>query len=245
MQNGRAFISGVSRGIGRGVALRLAQDGFDIAGCYRSSVEQADKTEAELRALGVRTHFARCDVADGAAVDRLVHVVEEELGPLSVAVANAGITRDRPMVLMAPDEWHAVLETNLSGTWNVCRAVAFRFLKRKAGSIVAMSSVAGLAGNAGQSNYAAAKAGIVGMSQSLAKEVAPYGVRVNVVAPGFIDTDMTAALTAKQREAALSRIPLRRMGTVEDVADLVAFVVSARASYITGQVLRVDGGMVL
>ncbi len=240
-----ALVTGATRGIGRAIALSLARDGHDIGYCYAGRRDAADDLEREISALGRRVFHRACDVADPVAVRAFVKDCEEALGPLDALVNNAGIVRDSPLVLMKPDAWDEVVGTNLGGVFNFCHSAVFGFMKRKRGVIVNLSSVAGVTGNAAQSNYAASKAGVIGFSQSLAKELAPFGVRVNVVAPGFITTDMTEGLSEKIRQTALGMIPLRRFGGVEDVAALVSFLISPRASYITGQTVRVDGGMVI
>jgi len=238
-----ALVSGGSRGIGRACVLRLAADGYDIGFCYHSNADAARVVEKEVLELGVRAVARQVDVSDGPAVRDWVAGVAEELGPIDVAVTSAGITRDNPLVLMTDDEWHGVLDTNLDGVYHVCRAVVFDMMKRRTGSLVNISSVSGVYGNATQSNYSASKAGIIGFTKALAKEVGRYGIRANVVAPGLIETDMTAQLADPARKKMLQSVPLKRLGTAEEVADLTSFLASDRAGYVTGAVFQIDGGL--
>lgn len=240
-----ALVSGGSRGIGRAAVLRLAQDGHDVAFCYRSDDAAAESVLKEAAELGVRVTAARCDTADGAAVRAWVREAEAELGPADTVVASAGITRDRPLMLMRDEDWQQVLRVNLDGVYHLCKATAPAMAKRGRGCVVNLTSVSGISGNAGQSNYAASKAGIIAFTKSLAKELGPRGVRVNAVAPGLIDTDMVAGASEAAIGRLLQNVPLRRLGRPEEVAELIGFLASERAAYVTGAVFEVHGGLVV
>lgn len=240
-----ALVSGGSRGIGRAVVRRLAEEGHDISFCYRHDEEAANAVVKEVAELGRRALAVRADVTDADAVRDWLTRTGGELGEVDVVVTSAGITRDRPLALMADDDWRQVLGTNLDGVYNVCRPAVFAMMKRRAGCVITLSSISGVYGNPTQTNYSAAKSGIIGFTRALAKEVGRYGVRVNSVAPGMISTDMTDDLSPARRTALLGGIPLGRFGEPGEVADLVAFLASDRAAYITGSVLEIHGGMVV
>lgn len=243
LQGKTALITGASRGIGRAVAQKFAANGANVAVVYAGSVEKAEETVKELQTLGVKAAAYRCDVADAAAVEQLVKTVIAAFGGIDILVNNAGIVRDKLVLSMKREEFDEVLDTNLGGCFNTIKACYSHFMKKRAGRIINMSSVVGLMGNAGQANYAAAKAGLIGMTKSVAKELAARGVTCNAIAPGYIETDMTGGLSEKARESMLSLIPARRPGSPEDVANAALFLASDLAAYVTGEVLRVDGGM--
>jgi len=237
------IITGGSRGIGRAIAVQLAEDGHDVAFCYRGNEDAAKETAASVESHGRRVFHKAVDVASFEEVRSFVGQAEEALGPATAAVACAGVTRDRSLALMDPADWNIVLRTNLDGAFHLARAVSFGMMRRKSGAIVLVSSVAGLSANPGQANYAASKAGMHGLASSFCKEAGRYGVRVNVVAPGFIETDMVATVKPAVRARAEKDIPLGGFGSPADVAHSVSFLLSERAAYITGAVLRVDGGL--
>ena len=240
-----ALVTGGSRGIGRAIALALAAEGARVALCARN-VEAAREVEREIATLGGETLAQQADVADAAQVDALVKATLEKLGGLDILVNNAGITRDNLLMRLKEEDWDAVMDVNLKGAFNCCKAAVRPMLKARGGRIVNITSVVGLSGNAGQANYAATKAGLVGLTKTLARELASRNITVNAVAPGLVpDTGMTADLSEEASEHMLSQVPLGRAGTPEDVAHAVVFLASARAAYITGQVLQVDGGMAM
>ena len=238
-----ALITGGTRGIGRAVALKLAALGADVALFYAGNAQAARETVEEVRALNVRAEAYACDVSDDEAVVRAVSEARSALGPFDILVNNAGITRDGLSMRMREDDFRRVVDVNLTGAFLVAKAVMPDFIKKRAGRIINVSSVAGLMGNAGQANYAAAKAGMIGLTKTLARELAARGITVNAVAPGFVKTEMTAAMKEEVLTEALKAVPLRRIGTAEEVAEAVSFLAGEAASYITGAVLQVDGGL--
>lgn len=240
-----ALVTGGSRGIGRAIALKLAENGADVAINYAGNTAAAEEVKAAIEQMGRKALLIQCSVADTDGVQAMVNQVVKELGRLDILVNNAGITRDGLLMRMKEADWDDVMNTNLKGVYNCSKAVMRTMMKQKSGRIVNMASVVGEMGNAGQANYAAAKAGVIGFTKSLAKEVASRGITVNAVAPGFIATDMTSVLTDEQKAEMARTIPLGRAGQPQDVANAVLFLVSEEAAYITGQVLNVDGGMVM
>lgn len=238
-----ALITGASRGIGRGIAKAFAAQGADVAFTYLSSVEKGQALEAELAGEGIRAKGYRSDASDFDQAQALVDEVIKDFGRIDILVNNAGITRDGLLMRMGKDQWDAVIRANLDSVFNLTKGVQRYMLKQRSGSIINMSSVVGIKGNAGQANYAASKAGIIGFTKSVALELGSRGIRCNAIAPGFIATEMTESLDPKVLEGWLESIPLKRAGTVEDIANACLYLGSDLSSYVTGQVLSVNGGM--
>ncbi|NLT95771.1 MAG: 3-oxoacyl-[acyl-carrier-protein] reductase [Clostridia bacterium] len=239
------LVTGASRGIGRAIALELAERGAKVAVNYKGSEEKAQEVVKLINQSGGKAMAFKADVAFSEEVNEMVDMIEKELGPVSILVNNAGITKDSLLMRMKEEDWDAVMETNLKGVFNCTKAVIRSMMKQKKGKIINISSVVGLVGNIGQSNYAAAKSGVIGFTKAMALELASRGIQVNAVAPGFIETDMTEKLPENVKEQILARIPLQRLGKAEEVAKVLSFLASPQADYITGQIICVDGGMVM
>ena len=240
-----AIVTGAAKGIGKAIALKLASLGANIVLNYRSSEEKAIETENEIRALGVEVLRVKGDISNISDVENLINSAKEKFGKIDIMVNNAGITKDTLILRMKEEDFNSVIDVNLKGVFNCLKTITPVMVRQKSGKIINLSSVVGIAGNAGQVNYAASKAGVIGMTKSLAKEIGARGITVNAVAPGFIETDMTEVLGEKFKEETKKAIPLKRLGKPEDVANVVAFLASEDASYITGQVIGVNGGMAM
>ena len=239
-----AVVTGAGRGIGRAVAIAYARMGADVI-CVSRTEENSAKVAAEVEDLGRKAWAKSVDVSDTAAVEAAAKEILKQAGKVDILVNNAGVTRDNLLMRMSEEEWDTVLNTNLKGAFNFTRALTRPFIKQRSGRIINIASVIGLIGNAGQSNYAASKAALIGFTKSIAKELAPRGITVNAIAPGFIETDMTAVLDDKVREEVLGRVPLGRFGSSDDIAHAAVFLAMEPTGYVTGQVLTVDGGMVM
>lgn len=242
LQNQVALVTGATRGIGAAIALDLGKNGAIVVGTATSE-KGADSISAMLKDNGIEGYGAVLNVADAESIDGLIKQMNDGVGMPDILVNNAGITRDNLLMRMKEDEWDAIMETNLKSVFRLSKACLRSMMKKRAGRIINIASIVGVTGNAGQCNYAAAKAGILGFTKSLAQEIASRGVTVNAVAPGFIDTDMTRGLPDEQKEALTKQIPMSRLGEPQDIADMVTFLASSRAGYITGMTMHVNGGM--
>lgn len=238
-----ALVTGAGRGIGSAIAKTLAANGAFVIVNYNGSKEKAEAVVEEIKKSGAEAAAVQCDVSDYAACGKMVEELIASYGHIDILVNNAGITRDNLILKMSEEEFDAVLNTNLKGTFHTIRHLSRYFVKQRAGRIINLSSVSGVMGNAGQANYSASKAGVIGLTKSVARELARRGITCNAVAPGYIETEMTAQMPEAEKEAVKQQIPLQRTGTVWDIAEMVAFLASEKASYITGQVISVDGGM--
>lgn len=240
-----AIVTGASRGIGKAIALKLASLGANVVVNYRSNEKEALEVENEIKKMGVETLCIKGDISKSEDVDKLITDAKERFGNIDIMVNNAGITKDALILRMKKEDFDSVIDVNLKGVFNCLKAIAPVMIKQKQGKIINLSSVVGITGNAGQINYSASKAGVIGMTKSLAKEVGSRGITVNAVAPGYIETDMTETLGEKYKEEMKKNIPLKRLGSANDVAEVVAFLAGDGANYVTGQVIQVDGGMVM
>lgn len=244
-QSNVALVTGASRGIGRAIALQLAEDGYDIAFCFRKSKAQAESLAKEILAMGRECFYEACDISDWIQIKSFTSNAKKSLGSIDLLVNNGSITRDKPLAFMGAEDWNSVIDTNLGGAAYFSKELVFDFIREKKGCIINISSVSGIHGNRGQTNYSASKAAVIGLTKSLSKEVGPYGIRVNAVAPGFIDTDMTSKMGKKVVAKSIENSSLRKLGRAQDVSYLVSFLASEKAQYITGQVIQVDGGLKL
>jgi 3-oxoacyl-(acyl-carrier-protein) reductase len=240
-----AVVTGASRGIGKAIALKLAADGAFVIVNYNGSKECAEAVVSEIKALGAEAVAYGCNVSDYAAAEAMFADIVDTYGGVDILINNAGITKDGLIMKMSEADYDLVVDINLKGVFNCIKHVSRQMIKKRAGRIINMTSVVGIAGNAGQANYAASKAGIIGLTKSVAKEFGSRGITVNAVAPGFIDTEMTQVLSDNVKSAAVAQIPLGRFGSTDDIAEVISFLVSEKAGYITGQVIQVDGGMVM
>lgn len=243
LKNKVAVITGSSRGIGRAIALGMAREGADIAVIYSGSLEKAEEVCAQVRQIGVKAFCYKCDVSDYAMTESTVNGIYADLGKIDILVNNAGITKDGLVMQMTEKDFDDVLAVNLKGAFNMIRHITRQFAKQKSGRIINISSVSGLMGNSGQANYSASKAGLIGLTKTVAKELASRGITCNAIAPGFIATDMTDKLSDSAKEASLNLIPQKKMGKPEDISSLAVFLASDKAGYITGEVIKVDGGL--